>query len=79
MQCDNTLHFTESDTIQCYSVTIYDDNICEYYNSGPEYFQIQIFVVEGSLVVHTDDVYGHATVFISDYKEPECGMNKQAT
>ena len=32
MQCDNALHFTETDQTQCYNVTIYDDAVCEYKN-----------------------------------------------
>ena len=36
---------------------------------------MQIVVVEGSSVVDIDAKYGHTTVFILDYLEPECGMH----
>ena len=72
VQCDNALHFTETDQIQCYNVTIYDDDICEYYNN--EYFRMQIVLVEGSSAVDIDLEYGHTTVYIDDSQEPECGM-----
>ena len=74
MQCDNTLHFTETDQIQCYNVTIYDDDICEYYNNENFQILLQIVPIEGSSAVDIDLEYGHATVYIDDSLEPECGM-----
>ena len=71
MQCDNILHFTETNQIQCFNVTVYDDDICEYYNN--EYFLMQIVAVEGSSAVDIDQEYGHAIVYIDDSLELECG------
>ena len=76
VQCDNTLHFTETDQTQCFNVTVYDDDICEYYSE--EYFLMQIVAVEGSSAVDIDLEYGHAIVYIDDSTEPECGMQTQA-
>ena len=76
MQCDNTLHFTETDQIQCFNVTLYDDDICEY--NSDEYFRMQIVVVDGSSAVDIDQEYGHAIVYIDDSLEPECGMQMQS-
>ena len=71
VQCDSTLHFTETYQTVCYNVTIYDDAVCEYEN---EYFLIQIVFVEGSSAVDIDLEYGHTTVYIDDTLEPECGI-----
>ena len=74
MQCDNALHFTETDQTQCYNVTIYDDDICEYYNNENFQILLQIVLVEGSSAVDIDQEYGQAIVYIDDSPEPECGM-----
>ena len=71
VQCDNTLHFTETDQIQCYKVALFNDAVCEYRN---EYFLVQIVLVEGSPAVDIDLEYGHTTVYIDDSQEPECGI-----
>ena len=71
VQCDSTLHFFETDQIQCYVVTLFDDAICEYRN---EYFLIQIVLVEGISAVDIDLEYGHTIVYIDDSQEPECGI-----
>ena len=70
MQCDSTLHFTETDQTVCSNVTLFDDTVCEYRN---EYFLMQIVLVEGNLAVDIDMEYGIATVYIDDSQEPECG------
>ena len=75
VQCDNTLHFTETDQIRCQNVSIYDDDVCEYYSD--EHFHMQILVVEGSAGVDIDLKYGHTTVYIDDSQEPECGKKTQ--
>ena len=63
------LSFDTGDTVQCHTVEINDDDLCE---QLPEDFFSELTYVSGimAIIVNPDT----ARVIINDDNEPECGM-----